>query len=118
MLWILKILLNNLLIVFFIELPLAYLLGARNLTKMVSVALANVITNPVVVFLVLSMTMFFPQGETTVLIFSEISVLFIEALIFKKYKIFERIDAILVSFILNSGSFLFGEFIEFLSIGE
>ncbi len=107
-----KILLNNLLIVFVSELPLAFLLGAKSLKKFTSVALINIITNPAIVYISLLTLLFAGKWHTPVLIILEIAVLFIEGFSFSKFKIFDKKNPYLISLCLNLTSFLMGEIIE------
>lgn len=111
MAWILKILLNNLLIVFIIEIPLAVVLGARKPKQLVTVTLANVITNPVVVFLNLVVMLFAQSWSVPVLVASEILAVITEGFIFSKFKVFKKMPFI-ISLVLNSASFLVGEVID------
>ncbi len=112
MAWIFKNLLNNLLIVFVIETPIAFLMGARKLNKIATVMLANVVTNPVVVFCTLMTILFAGKWSSIVLIVLEISALLTEGYIFSEFKIFEKKNPWLISLGLNSASFLAGEIID------
>lgn len=107
-----KILLNNLLIVFVTELPLALLLGARSPKKITSVALINIITNPAIVYISLLTLFFAGEWHTPVLIILEIAVLFIEGFTFSKFKTFDKKNPYLISIVLNATSFITGEIIE------
>ncbi len=107
-----KIFLNNLLIVFVTELPLAFLFGARSLKKFTSVVLVNIITNPAIVYISLLTLLFAGEWHTPVLIILEVAVLFIEGFSFSKFKIFEKKNAFIISLCLNLTSFLTGEIIE------
>ncbi len=109
--WILKILLNNLLIVFIIETPLAVVLGARKPKQLVTVTLANVITNPVVVLFNLMVMLFAVKWRVPAIIFSEILAVITEGLIFSKFKVFNK-KPFIISLVLNSASFLVGEVID------
>lgn len=109
--WIYKILLNNLLIVFIIEIPTAVVLGARKPKQIITVTLANVITNPVVVLFNLFVLLFAVGWSVPAIILSEILAVVAEGLIFSAFKVFKK-NAFLVSLVLNSASFLAGEFIE------
>ena len=84
--WILHILIFNLTIVFVVELTLAVILGARNFKKFITVALINIITNPLVVITMLTVTMFYNRFETFVLVVLELAVFFTEGFLFSKYK--------------------------------
>ncbi len=112
MVWIAETLLNNLLIVMVIELPAAFLLGARNFRKITTVMLANLITNPVVVFCSLVTMLFASDWSVTVLIISEIAAFLCEGYIFYKFRIFDKKNAWLISLCLNLISFGAGEIIE------
>lgn len=107
-----KILLNNLFIVFATELPIAYFLGARSIKKFSSVALINIITNPAIVYISLLTLLFAREWHTPVLIILEVAVLFVEGFSFSKFKTFENKKPYLISLCLNFTSFLTGEIIE------
>ena len=107
-----KILLNNLLIVFVTELPLAFILGARSVKKFTSVALINIITNPAIVYISLLTLLFAGGWHTPVLIVLEIAVLFIEGFSFSKFNTFENKNSYFISLCLNLTSFFTGEIIE------
>ena len=113
MAWIIKILINNLLIVFVIETPIAILLGARKINKIATVLLVNVITNPIVVFLSLMAVLHIGKWSTAVLILLEIFAVLVEGFVFSKCKTFEKKNPWLMSLGLNAASFLVGEVIEF-----
>lgn len=107
-----EILLNDLLIVFVTELPLAFILGARSVKKITSVALINIITNPAIVYISLLTLLFASEWHTPVLIVLEIAVLFIEGFSFSKFNTFENKNYYFISLCLNLTSFFTGEIIE------
>ena len=107
--WILHILIFNLTIVFVVELTLAVILGARNFKKFITVALINIITNPLVVITMLTVTIFYNRFETFVLVVLELAVFFTEGFLFSKYKPFKKDSPYFISLILNLSSYLAGE---------
>ncbi len=110
--WILEILAVNLAIVLIIELTLAFILGAKTRVKFSTVALINVVTNPLVVLCGLGARMFVPEAEPFVLLVAEISAFLGEGFTFSKCKIFENKNPYIISFILNLASFTTGEIIN------
>ena len=99
--WILRILLFNLTIVFVVELTLALMFGA-----------INIITNPTVVMSMLTISVFCNKFETVALIVLEILVFLAEGLMFAIYKPFKKNKPYLISFVLNLSSFMAGNIIK------
>lgn len=110
--WIIKILGFNLLIVFLTELPLAYLLGAKNVKKLVTTALINIVTNPAVVLTGLCISMFFSRWKMPGTFILEALVFITEGFMFSRFDIFEKKNPYLISLVLNFTSFLLGELIN------
>ncbi len=110
--WILKILGFNLLIVFLTELPLACLLGAKNVKKLVTTALINIVTNPAVVLTGLCISMFFSRWKMPGTFILEALVFITEGFMFSRFDIFEKKNPYLISLVLNFTSFLLGELIN------
>jgi len=110
--WILNILALNLIIVFITELPLAFLLGAKSLKKIITSALVNIITNPAVVLFSLSLTLIYPDFQSIGLFISELLAFFTEGFMFSKFKTFGAKNPYVISLLLNLASFTAGEIIE------
>ncbi|MBR3933950.1 MAG: hypothetical protein IKJ68_08610 [Clostridia bacterium] len=110
--WILRILLFNLTIVFVVELTLALMFGATGAKKILTVALINIITNPTVVMSMLTISVFCNKFETVALIVLEILVFLAEGLMFAIYKPFKKNKPYLISFVLNLSSFMAGNIIK------
>lgn len=92
-----------------IELGLAAIIGFRKAKDFLLVALVNILTNPPLVFFVVTHS--FLSGEAVglyVIIPLEILVFLLEGLIYQKRLIFQRFNPFLISLILNATSYLGG----------
>lgn len=110
--WILNILCLNLVIVIILETFSGIIFGAKNCRKIITIILANVITNPIVVLCGLSLAIFLPEAETVGMIFLEMGAVATEGYIFHKNSIFENKNPYIISFVLNLLSFTTGEIIN------
>ena len=110
--WMLKILLGNLALVLVLELTAGIVWGVRDGRNIATMALVNVITNPVVVLGRLCLTLFFPRGETIGILVLELLAFLAEGVIYSGYKTFGKRNPYLVSLGLNGISFLAGEIIN------
>lgn len=109
--WILRILLVNLAMVFLIELIPGAIMCRRDPRKTATIALANVITNPPVVLISMFITVFFGEWIIWATVIIEILAVLIEGAIYRKFEVFKR--AYLVSFVLNLASYTAGEIIQY-----
>jgi hypothetical protein len=112
--WILAILAHNLAVVLITEPLLGFIAGARLLKKILTVMLVNVITNPVVVLTVLSLTVFCSKLQPTGLFILEILAVFSEGFMFLRFKTFDQKNPYLISLALNCASFAAGKLINIL----
>ena len=110
--WIINIILINLSIVLVTDLTLGLIFGARTVKDLVTVTLVNVITNPVAVLCMLSVTMFFSDWEYVCLVAIELAVFFTEGFLCSKFRTFGDKNPYVISLILNIFSFLTGEVIN------
>ncbi|MBQ2967234.1 MAG: hypothetical protein IJE10_03815 [Clostridia bacterium] len=112
MIWILHILLFNLTIVLLTELTLGFFLGATSLKKLLTLALANIITNPVVVLSSLSLTLFLSTFHPIGLLILELLAFLTEGFIFSKCHVSNTKNPYIISLLLNVASFGIGEIIN------
>lgn len=111
MIWILKILVRNLLLTILLEVPAGYALGARKSKKVITILLANIITNPLVCYFRLCLILFFSNMESAGVLFLEFLAFWAEGFMFSKFNTFDKRNPYLVSLILNLFSFSIGEII-------
>lgn len=112
MIWILHILLFNLTIVLLTELTLGFFLGATSLEKLLTLTLANIITNPVVVLSSLAMTLFLNAFQPIGVWILELLAFVTEGFIFSRCHVFKTKNPYIISLILNVASFGIGEIIN------
>ncbi len=110
--WILKILVFNLAIVFITELPLSLAFGARTGRKLITAALVNVITNPAVVLSGMFITLFLRKWLYGGVFVLELIVVLAEGFMFSKFKTFDRKNPYFISLVLNLVSFAAGEILN------
>lgn len=110
--WILKILLGNLVLVLMIEGLPGIVMGARTWRKITTIALINVITNPVVVLGRLCITLFFAFWEPIGILMLELMAFLVEGIAYARWKTFGDRNPYLVSLVLNLVSFGIGEIIN------
>lgn len=92
-----------------IELVIVLVIGIRNKFNIINVILVNILTNPLVVSIPVYFNIKYGLfTRNVVLIILEILIFVIEALIYKKYLKYKKINPYLISLILNLGSYLFG----------
>lgn len=97
------------------ELFLAMILGVRNKKDIINVILVNILTNPIVVSVSTYINLrygIFPRGIS--LIFLEIFAVIAEGFIYKKYLKYNKINGIMLSFILNLFSYSIGCIINYI----
>lgn len=112
MIWILKILAFNLSLVLLIELLAGYLLGVKTAKKIITTALINVITNPLAVLCLLSVTIISGDRPLWGVFIVEALVVLTEGFMFSKFNTFDKKNPYLISLILNIMSFTVGEIIN------
>ena len=110
--WIVNILMLNLLIVFAIELPVGFFLGARSFKQFITMALINIMTNPAVVLCRFAMVMYCHSFEPIEILVLELLVIAIEGFMFSKFISFNQKNPYFISFILNVLSYGIGELIK------
>ena len=111
MMWILKILVRNLMLTVLLEVPVGYALGARKSKKVITMILANVITNPLVGYFRLCLILFFSNMESAGILVLEFLAFISEGFMFSKFDTIDKRNPYLVSLILNLISFSIGEII-------
>lgn len=96
-----------------VECTAAFLLGLRDKRSLLIVFLANVITNPVVVYTMNLLHLYGIGGERLILLLLEIAAVGVEVLIY--YRAFGHgWRALFLGLLLNAASFAMGLFVQFL----
>lgn len=98
-----------------IELIVSLILGVRNKADIGIIILANVCTNPIVVYfanflLLFDIKLMYNIGITIL----EISAVLVEYKIYKKYLKFDKISPFIISFVNNAVSYFSGVIINYL----
>ena len=102
-------LINSLLLTLIIELTTSFIIGIRNKEDIKVVIWANILTNPVVVFLANSIKLLNNNLiYNSIVLIMEIIVVIVEFVIFKKYIEFKGKSSIFISTINNIISFSIG----------
>lgn len=96
-----------------VECTAAFLLGLRDKRSLLMVFLANVITNPVVVYTMSLLHLYGVGAERQILLLLEIAAVGVEALIYVRAFGHGR-KALSLSLLLNAASFAVGLFVQFL----
>lgn len=100
---------NSLLLTLIIELTTSFIIGIRNKEDIKVVIWANILTNPVVVFLANSIKLLNNNLiYNSIVLIMEIIVVIVEFVIFKKYIEFKGKSSIFISTINNIISFSIG----------
>lgn len=108
------LLLRCLIITIVIELLVALILGLRK-KDLINVILVNVITNPIVNIVIVSVNVLIGlEYRIYALIIMELFALISEALIYKKVLKYKKINWFIISLILNMSSYLFGEIVNYI----
>ena len=107
-----RILLVNLYLVLILEVPWAVLFGAKGKRKIITVVLANVVTNPLVVLCSVGAGIFFAKWKLPVIIVLEVFAFVTEGAIFSGCKVFDKRNPYIISLFLNAVSYFTGEIIE------
>jgi hypothetical protein len=95
----------------------AALLGVRQRSDFMIIILVNIITNPAVVYLTNLAVFLVGQGTPAhyaALLILELSAVITEALLYRKYLSYSRIDPWLLSAVLNAFSFAMGRMIIYI----
>lgn len=92
-----------------IELAVALACGVRNRRDLLLVALANLVTNPMAVYIYILICLFAPVWRTVGLAALEVAAFAAEGLIYRRYIRFHRINPWLLSLLLNAASFSAGQ---------
>ena len=96
-----------------IETIVGIIIGIRNKKDILNVILVNMITNPFVTIVPITLNIYVSvQARTIALYILEVVVLFTEGLIYKKVLSYKKINWLLISLILNFASFSIGEIIN------
>ncbi len=92
-----------------VELIVALILKVRTKMDIINIILVNMLTNPLLVSTVNLISINYGLKISYIFLFIfEVSVVFIEGFIYKKYLDYKSINPYLLSFILNLSSYLFG----------
>lgn len=97
------------------ELFLAIILGIREKKDIVNIILANVLTNPIVVSIPVYINIkygYFERGISE--LFLELFAFIAEGIVYKKYLKYNKLNGILLSFILNLFSYSVGCIINYI----
>ena len=104
---------RSLLFTVIIETVIGIIIGIRNKKDILNVVLVNIITNPFVTIIPITLNLYVSVYARRIsLIILEILVLITEALIYKKVLNYKKINWFIVSLILNVSSFGIGELIN------
>lgn len=107
------IMLKCLILTIVIEFIVASILKVKDKKDLLNVVLVNCLTNPIVVSFPVYFNIKYGIFERRVcLIILEILTLIVEGIIYKKYLKFKKINPYILSLILNSSSYIIGEFIN------
>lgn len=104
---------RSLLFTVIIETAIGIIIGIRNRKDILNVILVNVITNPFVTVIPITLNLYVSVYARRVsLLILEVLVLITEALIYKKVLNYKKINWFIISLILNASSFGIGELIN------
>ena len=105
--------LRALILTIIIETIIGIIIGIRNKKDILNVVLVNMITNPFVTIVPVTLNIYVSlQARNISLYILEVLVLFTEGLIYKKVLNYKKINWLLISLILNLASFGIGEIIN------
>lgn len=92
-----------------VEVSIALILKVRTKLDIVNIILVNILTNPLLVSMCNLISINYGLKIAYIFLFIfEITVVFVEGFIYKKYLDFKKINPYVLSFILNLSSYLFG----------
>ena len=101
--------LRSLIITLIIEISIALILKIKNKKDILNVILVNLFTNPLLNSIIIPINIFIGILERNiVLIILEILIIFIEGFIYQKVLNYKKINAYLLSLILNFSSYFIG----------
>ena len=104
---------RSLIITLIAELSIAIILKIKNKKDILNIILVNLLTNPLLNAIIIYINVFYSiKARNISLIFLEILVIFIEGFIYKKVLEYKKINAYLLSLILNLGSCVLGTIIN------
>lgn len=103
----------SLLLTILVESIIAAICGVRGKYNYITLALINIITNPVVVYCV-NIARIFKLNEMLLLIILEILVVIVEGYLYKKYLNFKKINPYILALIINFTSWTIGNIIQFI----
>ncbi|MBO4325602.1 MAG: hypothetical protein J5845_09485 [Lachnospiraceae bacterium] len=106
----LNIIAHNLLLVWLIEIPLAFALGVRKRNPLETVFITNSISNPIVVtifFLMLQFSVSYAIMNFTI-IAMEVCVVLCEGAVYRRYLPKGKLNPFVLSLVLNAASFCVG----------
>ncbi len=100
-----------------IEIIISFALGIRNKIDIISIVFVNLLTNPLIVFIVNILRSLSNKIVLyIVILILEVLVIIVEGKIFEKVLISKRINGIKLSIINNTTSFVLGVIMTFLNI--
>ena len=106
---------RSLILTIVIEVSIAFLIGIRKRRDLLNVFLVNMLTNPVVSIIPITLNVYVSLYARNIsLIILEIIVLFLEGFIYKFVLEYKKINWFLISLILNACSFGIGEVLNYL----
>lgn len=98
-----------------IEICASFIIGIRNKKDLLNIILVNIMTNPLVNFIVIFLNFYFGIFSRNVgLVILEILAVIVEGFVYKKYLNFKKINPYVLSLILNCSSYFIGEIINLL----
>ena len=104
---------RSLILTVIIEFIVALIIGIRKKKDLANVILVNIITNPFVTIIPLTLNIYVSLNARHISLFIlEILVLFTEAIIYKFVLSYKKLNWLLVSLILNLSSFGIGEIVN------
>lgn len=99
-----------------IETILAFILGVRDKKDFINIVLVNILTNPLVVSMSIYINIRYGvQIRDIWIIFLELSVFIIEGCIYLKVMNYKKINAFVISLLLNFSSYFIGEIINYIN---
>ena len=104
---------RSLILTIIIEVIVGIIIGIRNKKDILNIVLVNMITNPIVNIVPITLNVYVSLKARTISIYIlEVIVLFTEALIYKKVLKYKKINYFLISLILNLSSYGIGEILN------
>ena len=98
-----------------LEIIIAFILGVRNKRDLLNIVLVQVLTNPVVVSVPILIFILYGFRPYRVVFYSlEVITVIVEGFIYYKVLDYKKLNPFLLSLILNLGSYLIGEVINYI----